>query len=68
MKKLILLYLFILSASHFLVGQTLIKEVNRQPVHSASDFAKAVKQLSEKDSVLLLIREGEHTRFVVIRR
>jgi outer membrane protein len=28
MKKLILLYLFILSASHFLVGQTLIKEVN----------------------------------------
>ncbi len=47
---------------------TLIKEVNRQPVHSASDFAKAVKQLSEKDSVLLLIREGEHTRFVVIRR
>lgn len=28
MKKLILLYLFILSASHFLIGQTLIKEVN----------------------------------------
>ena len=28
MKKLILLYLFIISASHFLVGQTLIKEVN----------------------------------------
>ena len=47
---------------------TLIKEVNRQPVHSASDFSKAVKQLSEKESVLLLIQEGEHTRFVVIRR
>jgi len=28
MKKLILLYLFILSVSHFLVGQTLIKDVN----------------------------------------
>jgi serine protease Do len=47
---------------------TLIKEVNRQPVNSAAEFAKVMKKLSKKDSVLLLIQEGSHTRFVALRK
>jgi serine protease Do len=47
---------------------TLIKEVNRKPVKTAGDFSRIVKQLSDKEAVLLLIQEGEHTRFVTIRR
>ncbi len=47
---------------------TLIKEVNRKPVLSADQFAKAIQELGQDESVLLLIQEGEHTRFVVLPR
>jgi serine protease Do len=44
----------------------LIVEVNRQPVASTSEFERAVK--SAKDSVLLLIKNKEGTRFVPLHK
>ena len=44
----------------------LIVEVNRQPVTSVGEFEKAVK--SSRDSVLLLVKSKEGSRFVVLRK
>ena len=44
----------------------LIKQVNRQPVESANDFRRLLNEQSDATSVLLLVRQGEHTRFVVL--
>ncbi|MBM3891650.1 MAG: Do family serine endopeptidase [Verrucomicrobia bacterium] len=44
----------------------LIVEVNRQPVTSISEFEKAVK--SSRDSVLLLVKTKEGSRFVVLHK
>ncbi|HMD69038.1 MAG TPA: PDZ domain-containing protein, partial [Chitinivibrionales bacterium] len=41
-----------------------IQEVNRQPVASVKDFAKAAKAVKKDGSVLLLIRRGESSIFV----
>lgn len=41
-----------------------IQEVNRQPVASVKDFAKAAKAIKKDGSVLLLIRRGEGSIFV----
>ena len=45
----------------------LITEVNRQPVRSVNQFTQAVKQ-TEKDMVLLLVREGNRTRYVTLQK
>ena len=45
----------------------LIKEINRQPVHNMEDFRTAVQQAGPKDSVLLLLKQGIHSRFVVLK-
>ncbi|MCX7824747.1 MAG: DegQ family serine endoprotease [Verrucomicrobiae bacterium] len=44
----------------------LILEVNRQPVTSVGEFEKAVK--SSRESVLLLVKTKEGSRFVVLRK
>ena len=44
----------------------LIKQVNRQPVKSANDFRRLLSEQSDATSVLLLVRQGEHPRFVVL--
>jgi serine protease Do len=44
-----------------------ILEVNRQPVRSAQDVARAVEQAGERDLVLLVTRDGG-TAYVVIER
>ena len=44
-----------------------VLEVNRQPVRSAQDFARAVEQAGERDLVLLVTRDGG-TAYVVVER
>ena len=43
-----------------------IPEVNRKPVSSAGEFKKRVAQSLKTGSVLLLIKEGQYSRFVVL--
>ena len=43
-----------------------ILEVNRKPVSSAGEFKKRVAKSLKTGSVLLLIKEGQYSRFVVL--
>jgi len=45
---------------------TLIMEVNRKPVSDAGQFYEQLGQAAETGSVLLLVRDGNYTRFVVL--
>ncbi len=44
----------------------LIKEVNRQPVKSLSDYNKAMSSVGEDKSFLLLVRRGDNTLYIVV--
>ena len=44
----------------------LIKEFNRKPVESLSDYNDAMKSLKDAESFLLLIKRGENTFYVVV--
>jgi serine protease Do len=44
-----------------------IQEVNRRPMRSARDFARALKQAGDRDLVVLVNRAGS-TAYVVIER
>lgn len=44
-----------------------IQEVNRTPVSNVDEFLQAVTKTPERDSVLLLIREGGYSRFVALK-
>jgi serine protease Do len=46
---------------------TIIKEVNRKPVNDTDDFSRAIAQTAEKGTVLLLIKDGQYTRYVALR-
>lgn len=46
----------------------LIKEVNRQEINNLSDYDKALSQLTKTDQVLLLIRRGDNTLYVLLKR
>jgi serine protease Do len=46
---------------------TIIIEVNRRTVNDTDDFKQAIAETSEKGTVLLLIKEGQHTRYVALR-
>ncbi len=45
----------------------IIKQVDHAPVKTADEFAKAVKASKESGSVLLLVQQGDYTRFVVLK-
>ncbi len=45
----------------------LIRSVNRQPVRSTSQFAKAVADAKQTGSALLLIQRGEFSQFIVVQ-
>jgi serine protease Do len=45
----------------------LILEVNQKPVAKLAEFDKILGQAKEGDNLLLLIKEGEHTRYVVLK-
>ncbi|MFQ5686988.1 MAG: DegQ family serine endoprotease [Candidatus Scalindua sp.] len=45
----------------------LIKEVNREKINSIKEFREALKSTEEGKDILLLLRRGMHTRFVIIK-
>ncbi|RWX45012.1 PDZ domain-containing protein [Candidatus Electrothrix aarhusensis] len=45
----------------------LIEEVNRVRVHSVADLKKAVKKGKNPNQLLLRIRAGEYSKYVVLR-
>lgn len=45
----------------------LIKEVNREKVADVKGFRKALKSAEKGKDILMLIRRGMHTRFVIIK-
>jgi serine protease Do len=45
----------------------LIQEVNRKPVHNTNEFEQVIKESKDANSVLLLIRDGKYSRFVVLK-
>jgi serine protease Do len=45
----------------------LIKEVNREKINNIKEFREALKSTEEGKDILLLLRRGMHTRFVVIK-
>ncbi len=45
----------------------LIKEVNRGKINNINDFQEALKNIGQGKDILLLIRRGMHTRFVIIK-
>jgi serine protease Do len=44
----------------------LIKEVNRQPIKSLSDYNKAMSSIGEDKNFLFLVRHGDNTHYVVV--
>jgi serine protease Do len=45
----------------------LIKEVNREKINNIKEFREALKSSDEGKDILLLLRRGMHTRFVIIK-
>ena len=45
----------------------LIKEVNREKINNINEFQEALKSIDKGKDILLLIRRGMHTRFVIIK-
>ena len=45
----------------------LIREVNRKPVKSADEFKQAIEQTPEHGTVLMLVKDGQYSRYVAIR-
>ncbi len=45
----------------------LIKEVNREKVNNINEFKDVLKNTDKGKDILLLIRRGMHTRFVIIK-
>ncbi|MDH4322020.1 MAG: DegQ family serine endoprotease [Desulfobulbaceae bacterium] len=44
----------------------LILEINRQPVKKIQDYAAALEKNKKGESILLLVKRGDHKRFVVL--
>ena len=45
----------------------LIKEVNRQRINNIKEFREVLKSTEKGKDILLLLRRGMHTRFVIIK-
>jgi serine protease Do len=46
---------------------TIILEVNQQQIGKLSELKKILDQIKPGDNLLLLVKEGEHTRYVVLK-
>jgi serine protease Do len=44
----------------------IILEINRKKIENIADYKQALQEAQEKNSVLLLIKRDDSTRFVVI--
>jgi serine protease Do len=47
---------------------TIIRQVNRQDVANAADFARAIGELNDADSLLLLVEREGRTQYVVVKK
>ena len=45
----------------------IIIQINQNDINSIEDYRKAMKKLKKGDNVLLLVKKGDHSRFVVIK-
>lgn len=45
----------------------LIEQLNRKPVHSVNEFKSVLENTADGDSLLLLITDGESSRFVALK-
>ena len=45
----------------------LILEVNRAPVKNVDDFNRLAKTAAREGRILLLVRDGQYARYVVLR-
>jgi len=45
----------------------LIQEVNRKPVRSSEQFEQAAKDTPAGGAILLLIKNGKHSRFLLLK-
>lgn len=45
----------------------LIQEVNRKPIHNVEEFRQAMGQIPQGNNILLLVREGQYSRYLVIK-
>jgi len=45
-----------------------ILQVNQHDVKTLEDYRKAMKRVKKGDNVLFLIRKGEHSRFVIVKK
>lgn len=45
----------------------IILEINQKAVQKLADFTEIIKKTKDGDNLLLLVKEGTHTRFVVIK-
>jgi len=45
----------------------LILEVNREPVKNVDDFNRLAKSALREGRILLLVRDGQYARYVVLR-
>jgi serine protease Do len=50
-----------------LIPGIVITEINRQPIHNMQDFASAMQQADPVRGILLLVKAGAATRFVVLQ-
>jgi serine protease Do len=46
---------------------TLIMQVERQPVTNTEEFQNALKKTKSKNSILLLVKQGKYSHFVVVK-
>lgn len=56
-----------LAAQAGLKAGMLIKEVNRKPVAELEQFRSEVRQVGDHNLLLLLVQQGEHTRYVTMK-
>jgi serine protease Do len=56
-----------LAAMAGLTPGTLITEVNQRPVPDVKTFEEVISEAMKGDRLLLLVRQGGHSRFIVLR-
>ncbi len=55
------------AASKGIAAGALILEVNRKPVKNTPEFSRAVEQAGKKGTILLLVKDRQYTRFVLLK-
>jgi serine protease Do len=46
----------------------LIQEIENEPVESMDDYKRIMEKSASKKQILMVVRHGGHTRYVVLKR